>query len=145
MAQAQEGSTVKIHYTGKYEDGSVFDSSRERDPMEFVIGEGQTIPGFEEAAVGMAPGDIKSVTITPDKGFGDHEDDMVQDVPRDQLPTDLDVELGNVLEVTAPDGESYNVRVVKMDDETITLDANHPLAGETLSFDLEMVEVSDPA
>ena len=144
MAEAQQGSTVKIHYTGKYEDGTVFDSSLEREPMEFTIGAGLTIPGFDEAAVGMAPGDTKSVTIPPEKAFGDHAEEMVQDVPRDQLPGDLELALGGVLEVTSPEGESYNVRVVKLDDETVTLDANHPLAGETLCFDLEMVEVSDP-
>ncbi len=144
MAHAQQGSKVKVHYTGKYEDGSVFDSSLEREPMEFVIGEGQTIVGFEEAAVGMAPGDTKSVTLGPDKAFGDHEEERVQEVPRSHLPDDLELEVGTVLDVSSPDGENFNVRVMKLDEETVTLDANHPLAGETLSFDLEMVEVEDP-
>ncbi len=140
MAKAQEGNKVKIHYTGKYEDGTVFDSSREREPLEFTIGDGSTIAGFEESASGMAVGETKSVTLAPEKAFGEHEEGMVQTVERSQLPDDLELEVGIGLEVTSPEGQTYMVRIVKLDDESVTLDGNHPLAGETLNFDIELVE-----
>jgi len=142
MAEAQEGSKVKIHYTGKYEDGTVFDSSREREPLEFTIGDESTIQGFEEAVTGMSPGETKDISLDPEKAFGEYHEQMVQKVERNQLPDDVELEVGIVLEVTSPEGETYMVRVVEMDDESVTLDGNHPLAGETLSFDIELVEVA---
>ena len=142
MAKAENGNTVKIHYTGKYEDGTVFDSSRERDPLEFTIGEGKTIEGLEESAVGMEPGDTKEITLAPDKAFGDRDEDMVQAVERAQIPAEVELEVGMPLQVQSPAGETYMVRVVAMDDDSVTLDGNHPLAGLTLNFEIEMVEVA---
>jgi len=142
MAKAENGNTVKIHYTGKYEDGTVFDSSRERDPLEFTIGEGKTIVGLEECAVGMAPGDTKKITLAPDKAFGDRDEDMVQAIERSQIPEEVELEVGMPLQVQSPAGETYMVRVVELDEASVTLDGNHPLAGQTLSFEIEMVEVA---
>jgi len=135
------GSKVKIHYTGKYEDGTVFDSSREREPLEFTIGDESTILGFEEAVTGMSAGETKDITLAPEKAFGEYHEEMVQKVERKDLPEDVELEVGIVLEVTAPEGQTYMVRVTELDDESVTLDGNHPLAGETLSFDIELVEV----
>ncbi len=142
MATAENGSTVKIHYTAKYEDGTVFDTSRERDPLEFTIGEGKTIEGFEESAVGMAPGDTKEITLEPNKAFGVRDESMVQAIERSQIPDDIELAVGMPLQVQSPEGETYMVSVVALDDESVTLDGNHPLAGMTLDFEIEMVEVS---
>ena len=142
MATAEKGMKVKIHYTGKYEDGTVFDSSREREPLEFTIGDESTIRGFEEAVTGMSPGETKDITLAPEKAFGEYHEQMVQKVERKDLPEDVELEVGIVLEVTSPEGQTYMVRVAEMDDESVTLDGNHPLAGEILSFDIELVEVA---
>ena len=141
MQQAKRGDTVRVHYTGTFEDGTVFDSSKGRDPLEFTIGEGQVIRGFEDAVIGMGEGDRKQESIAPERGYGERNDDLVFTIARDQLPPGSDIHAGDMVQIGFPDGGSAAVHVAKMDDESLTLDANHPLAGRTLLFDLELVDV----
>ncbi len=142
MAQAQQGDTVKIHYTGKLEDGSIFDSSEGRDPLEFTIGSGQVIPGFEEAVLGMAGGDKKEVTIPADKAYGQRNEEMIIQAPRDQVPADINPEVGQQLQMAGPEGETVIVQVTEVTDSHITLDANPPLAGKDLTFAIELVSIA---
>ncbi len=141
MAQAQQGDTVKIHYTGKLEDGSVFDSSEGHDPLEFTIGSGQVIPGFEEAVTGMAGGDKKEVTIPADKAYGQRNEEMIVQTPRDQIPADINPEVGQRLQIPGPGGETFIVQVTEVTDDYVTLDANPPLAGKDLTFAIELVSI----
>lgn len=141
MAQASAGDTVKVHYTGKLEDGTVFDSSREREPLEFTLDAGQIIPGFEEAVDGLEEGEETTVEIPPEKAYGPHQEDAVMEFPSEQLPDEIDPEVGLQLQLQGPDGQPFPARVVEIGDETIVLDANHPLAGETLTFEIELVSV----
>jgi peptidylprolyl isomerase len=141
MQQAKRGDTVRVHYTGKFEDGSVFDSSAGGDPLEFTIGAEQVIAGFEDAIVGMAVGDKKREVIPADRGYGVREEKLVFQVGRDQLPDGTDVEIGDTLRVGFADGQTAAVHVMDFDQESLTLDANHPLAGRTLVFELELVGI----
>lgn len=141
MAQAQSGDTVTIHYTGTLEDGTTFDSSVGHDPLEFIIGSGQVIPGFEEAVMGMTCGEKKKVTIPVDKAYGKRNEEMVIQAPRNQVPPDIDPEVGQQLQMGGPNGETIIVRIIEVTDEHITLDANPPLAGKDLTFDLELVAI----
>ena len=141
MAQAASGDTVKVHYTGKLDDGTVFDSSREREPLEFTLDEGQIIPGFEEAVVGLEQGDETTVEIPPEKAYGPHQEDAVMEFPLEQLPDEMEPEVGMQLQLQGQNGQAFPARVVEVGDDTVTLDANHPLAGETLTFEIELVEV----
>ena len=142
MVQAKEGDTVKIHYTGKFNDGTVFDASKEEEPLEFVLGEGQVIPGVEEAVIGMNPEESKTTTIPPEKGYGQYHEDMVVDVDKSKFPEHIQPELGLELELKQEDGESVYVVVTNITDEEVTLDANHPLAGKDLTFDIQLMEIS---
>jgi peptidylprolyl isomerase len=141
MAAAQEQNKVKVHYTGKLASGEVFDTSAERGPLEFTVGEGRIIPGFEQAVVGMTPGESKAVTIPAEQAYGPHRDDRVFDVPKANLPDDVDAEVGQKLEVRHPDGAKTVVTVSEVGPENVKLDANHPLAGQDLTFDIELVAV----
>ncbi len=141
QAQIQSGDTVKVHYTGRLDDGSVFDSSVGRDPIEFTIGEGRVIPGFEDAVLGAASGDTKTATIPSDKAYGPHREEMVVHVDRSNLPDGLDPDIGDQLQMTTQEGMPVVVTVVEVDEGSITLDANHPLAGKDLTFDIEVVEI----
>lgn len=138
---AKLGSTVKIHYTGKLEDGSVFDTSDEGDPIEFTLGEHEVIGGLEEAIVGMAEGEKKVATIPPDGAYGEREDELVFQVSRSSIQQGADVEVGDSVRVQLPDGQSAAMHVAAVDESTITLDANHPLAGKTLIFDVELLSI----
>ena len=142
MAQAKEGDAVKVHYTGRLDDGTVFDTSDGRDPLVFTLGEGQIIPGFEQGVTGMVVGDKKSVTIPEQDAYGPRDPERELKVPRSEFPGDIDPEVGQKLQVGRPDGVPAIVTVTEMTDEEITLDANHPLAGKTLTFDIELVEVN---
>lgn len=137
---AKSGDTVRVHYTGKLEDGSVFDSSQGRDPLEFTVGSGQVIPGFDQAVAGMKPGDEREVTIPAENAYGDRKEDLVIVVERSQLPPDIDPDVGQQLQLKQ-DGQAFVVTVADVQPENITLDANHPLAGETLTFELKLVEI----
>ncbi|MDQ2695978.1 MAG: peptidylprolyl isomerase [Pseudomonadota bacterium] len=143
MSEAKAGDTVKVHYTGRLEDGTPFDSSRDREPLEFTLGSGQIIPGFEQAVVGMSEGDSKTVSIDSDQAYGPRIEQAVQDMPKAMLPEEIrdQLRVGMQLQATNAEGRPMVLTVAGVGDETVTLDANHPLAGQTLVFDLELVEI----
>jgi peptidylprolyl isomerase len=141
-AQAKNGDTVQVNYTGKLADGTVFDSSVGREPLEFTLGAGQMIPGFEKAVFGMKVGEKKTVTIPVDEAYGPHRDDLVIEVPRDKLPAGLTPEVGQQLGVKQADGSTAVVTITNVsDNNTVTIDANHPLAGKDLTFEIELVKI----
>ena len=142
MSEAKAGDTVKIHYTGTLDDGTEFDSSAGREPLEFELGGGQVIPGFDKAVEGMAVGDNKSVRIEPDDAYGQRHEQLVQEIPRDVLPDDVTPEEGMTLQSESPDGQVMLLTVTAVAEASITVDANHPLAGMALSFDIELVEIA---
>lgn len=142
MTQAKQGDSVKVHYTGKLEDGTVFDSSLGKLPLTFIIGDGEVIPGVEQAVLGMEPGDRKTEKIACELAFGPHETTLVFIVGKDQIPDDLKPEAGQRLRLHHSDGRIAELLVVAVSDDTVTLDANHPLAGKDLFFDLELVEIN---
>ena len=141
MGQAKTGDTVKVHYTGKLEDGTVFDSSVEREPLAFQLGAGQIIPGFEKAVEGMEPGQKTETVIPAAEAYGPRQEEAMVTVPRDQLPPDLEPQVGQQLQMKQPSGEPVNVRVAEVAEGEIVLDANHPRAGKDLSFEIELVTV----
>jgi peptidylprolyl isomerase len=141
MSQAKKGDSVKVHYTGKLDDGTVFDSSVGREPLDFTVGAGQLIAGFDEAVVGMAVGEKKSVRIAAEQAYGPHNPEMTLQVPRSDLPADIQPELGMQLEASQEGGHSMVVTVVEVTEESVTFDANHPLAGKALTFEIEVVEL----
>ena len=140
MAQAKQGDTVRVHYTGTLVDGQEFDSSRGLDPLTFTLGAGSVIQGFDDAVVGMAVGEEKRVTIPADEAYGPRRDELTLQLPRSELPPDLELEEGTQLRMEQGD-QSIVVTVRQVDDATVTLDANHPLAGEALTFDLRLVDI----
>lgn len=139
--QASPGNTVKVHYTGKLKDGRVFDSTRERDPLQIELGAGQVIPGFERAVLGMAEGETKSVELAPSDGYGPRRSDMVVEISRQRVPADFDPNVGQQIQLYVDEQQSIPATVVETSDQSITVDANHPLAGEELTFDLQLVEI----
>ena len=141
MSQAVLGNTVKVHYTGTLDDGSQFDSSRGREPLTVTIGKGDLIPGFEQALLGMAEGESKSVTIEADEAYGPHRAELVQDVARAQIPPEMELEVGGAVMVRGPDGQPLRLLIRELSEDSVTLDANHPLAGEDLTFELELVQI----
>lgn len=145
MAQAQPGQLVRIHYVGTLDDGRTFDTSRGGEPLEFTLGEGEVIRGFEKAVVGMAAGETKTVTIPPEDAYGPHRPEMVQEVERSVLPADLTLRPGQQLQAQSRDGQALVLVVRDVADDTVTLDANHPLAGERLTFEIELVELAEAA
>jgi len=142
MTQAKNGDTVRIHYTGRLNDGTVFDSSRDRDPLEFTLGEGQVIPGFEDAVLGMSEGQEKTAEISAEDAYGPRRDDLVMEMPKERLPDDLDPSVGERLQMRTANGQTVEVLVTEVDDAGIRIDANHPLAGKNLEFEIEMVDVA---
>jgi peptidylprolyl isomerase len=141
MTQAKKGDTVNVHYTGKLEDGTVFDSSVDRKPMQFTISEGRILPGFEKGVIGMKPGDTKTVNIPADKAYGPHRKDLVLVVDKSKIPSHLKPEVGQQLKLNQPDGRAVPIRVTDIAQSKVTLDANHPLAGKDLTFEIELVEI----
>jgi len=139
--QAANGQTVRVHYTGTLDDGSTFDSSKDRAPLEFTVGGGQVIGGFDQAVAGMAPGDSKTVTVPADEAYGPHRPELVQELPRSSIPPEIDLTPGARLAARDQAGNELTLTVVEADTETARLDANHPLAGEDLTFEIELVEV----
>lgn len=141
--QAEPGQTVKVHYTGKLTDGQVFDSSRERgEPLEFTLGQGQIIPGFEKAVVGMRVGETKVSTFPPEEAYGPANPELKIQFPREQFPNDITPEVGLQLYMTQANGQPAPVTIAEVDEKSIVLDANHPLAGKDLTFEIELVEVA---
>lgn len=141
MAQAKTGDTVKIHFTSKLEDGTFFDTSEGKEPLEFVVGEHQVMQGLEDAVIGMTRGESKSVTIPPDKAFGAYLEDKVHKVARDQFPMALDPVAGMQFEIKQEDGKTTIVRVTEVSDSQVTLDTNHPLAGKSFLFDIRLFDI----
>ncbi|MDV4145782.1 MULTISPECIES: FKBP-type peptidyl-prolyl cis-trans isomerase [Shimia] len=141
MTAAKSGDTVRIHYTGTLSDGSVFDSSEGRDPLEFTLGSGQVIPGFDTGVTGMEVGEKKTIEIPSDEAYGPVHEEARQDVPRAQIPDEIPLEVGIQLQMQSPTGQVVPVTVVAITDEAVTLDANHPLAGKDLTFALELVSI----
>ena len=141
MDIVQEKSNVSVHYTGTLESGEVFDTSRERDPLSFTVGEGQMIPGFEKAVKGMKLNETKKITIAPEEAYGEAIPEMIQTVSKDQLPPDMPVRVGQQLASETPDGQQLIVTVIDVKENEITIDANHPLAGKTLNFEIEVVKI----
>jgi len=141
VAQAKAGDTVRVHYTGSFEDGAVFDSSVEGQPLEFTVGEGEVIPGFDNAVNGLDEGQTTTISIPPDEAYGVHRDELVAVIGREQLPPEIDPEVGMVLEMSSEDGIVTNVTITDIGDDTITLDANHELAGKKLNFEITLVEI----
>jgi FKBP-type peptidyl-prolyl cis-trans isomerase SlpA len=141
MSQAKKDDKVKVHYTGKLSSGEVFDSSRERDPLEFTVGAGQLIPGFDQAVEGMKVKETKTVNIPSKEAYGPTNPDMVRNVSQEQLPEDIEPEIGQTLVASGPEGQETRLIVTEVHDEHIVVDANHPLAGKDLVFDLELVSI----
>lgn len=142
MAQPQKGNTVAVHYTGRLEDGTVFDSSKDGDPLRFKLGEGQVIPGFEQAILDLEPGQTGTTRIPPEEGYGPHRTELIVAIPREQLPSDIEPEIGQHFQLTVDQGNNVPVVVKDVSETSVTFDANHPLAGKTLVFDLELVEIT---
>ncbi|OBX27054.1 FKBP-type peptidyl-prolyl cis-trans isomerase 2 [Gelidibacter algens] len=141
MSQVKKNDTVKVHYTGKLTNGQVFDSSLEREPLEITIGEGKLIPGFENAILDMQVNDKKTVEVVKEEAYGDVQEELFHQVQKDQLPQDMEPEVGMGLASKGPDGTEHQFRVVDIKDDHIVVDGNHPLAGQDLVFDLELVEI----
>ena len=141
MKNAQKGDTVKVHFTGKFDDGTEFTTSRDDAPVEFTIGEGKLIPGIEEGTIGMAEGDQKTLQLEPSQAFGEKRPELVSKIPRSDLPDDIQPTVGLQLQMTSPSGNQIRVVVTEISEEEVTLDANHALAGQPLTFDIELVEV----
>lgn len=139
MRQAKTGDTVRVHYTGTLADGTEFESSVQREPIEITIGDGQVFPGFEEALVGMAEADTKTVTLEAENACGPRIPELVHSVERTLIPAEIDLQIGTELQATGPDGNHMRVVVIALSDDSVTLDANHPLAGEALTFNLQLV------
>ena len=149
MTQAKEGDKVKVHYTGRLEGGEVFDSSEcaesecdcESGPLEFTIGQGEVFPDFEQAIIGMIPGESKTFIIPVEGAYGKRDEELVQVVERNEVPTEVTPEVGAWLEVTTENGKQFPVVITEVTDNHVTIDANHPLAGRDLTFDIMLVEI----
>ncbi len=142
MSQAKQGDTVKVHYTGKLQDGNVFDSSANREPLQFTLGAGNMIPGFEQAVQGMNVGDKKTAEIPSEQAYGEKREDMIISVPRENVPGDIQPEVGQQLAIQQQGGQQVPVTVTEVNEEKVVLDANHPLAGKDLIFEIELVEIA---
>ena len=141
MAQVKNGDTVKVHYTGTLDDGTMFDTSAEREPLKFTVGGGQVITGFDTAVMDMSIGDKKVTVIPADEAYGEHSTDLVTEVARERFPADMELAIGQQLQVGLQDGNQAIVMVVDITDTVVTLDANHPLAGQQLTFEIELMEI----
>src|SRR5690625_556890 len=141
MSQVKKDDVVKVHYTGTLEDGQVFDSSLEREPIEFKVGEGKMIPGFEKGVLDMELNEKKKIEIPSSEAYGEVNDELFQDVPKTQLPEDIEPKVGMGLAAKMPDGSERQLRVAEVKDDSIVVDANHPLAGKDLNFEIEVVEI----
>jgi len=142
MQTVKKGDTVKVHYHGRLTDGTTFDSSEGRAPLEFEVGAGSVIKGFDDAIIDMKIGDKKTVNIPVDQAYGPRNEEMIIDFPKERLPADLNPEVGMQLQMNSQDGQVMPVQVIEVEGDSIRLDANHPLAGEDLIFDIELVEIN---
>ena len=142
-SQAMAGSTVRVHYNGYLEDGTPIGSSRETGPVEFIIGESTLIPAFENAVVGMEEGDTKTVSLEPQDAFGERREELVRTIGKDQLPSHIDPQVGKFLEIHAEEGENVRAQITDVTEDWLTIDANHPLAGRKVTFEIELVEIEE--
>ncbi len=142
MSVAKNGDQVKVRYVGKFEDGVVFDTSEGQDALEFTIGQQEVIPGFDLAVVGMKVGESKTVNVPADQAYGPVQDELVAELERKDLPADIELVVGNHLEVSQDDGSTFSVNIADLTETTVTLDANHPLAGKDLTFEINLVEIA---
>lgn len=140
--KVKKGDTVKVHYTGRFDDGEVFDSSQGREPLQFKVGTGDIIKGLEKAVLGMQPGEKKNVTVNPEEGYGNHNKKLLMEMPKERIPEDISPEKGMPLQLVNKQGKAIPVVVNEILDKSVRLDANHPLAGKVLFFDLELVEIA---
>jgi peptidylprolyl isomerase len=143
MKRAESGATVKVHYTGRLDDGTVFDSSRDREPLEFTLGKGWLIKGFEDAVLEMSAGETKTVRVPSDEAYGSHREELMLRVDRTHFPPSIEPREGLILNLRQPDGGIMEVAITEVSEDSVTLDANHPLAGKDLIFEIEMMEVSE--
>ncbi|MBW2431990.1 MAG: peptidylprolyl isomerase [Deltaproteobacteria bacterium] len=143
MKEAQVGDLVSVHYTGKLKNGEVFDSSKDRDPLEFTLGNKELLPGFEDGVVGMKPGESKSVKLEPENAFGDRREDLLLKLPQKEFPHHITPSVGLQLRLSNASGNEMTVVVTEVGEDTVTLDANHPLSGEIVVFEIELVEIKE--
>ena len=141
MSKAKDGDTVKVHYTGKQEDGTIFDSSKDREPLELTLGAGNVIPGFEKGVIGMERGVSKTITVPPEEAYGPVQEGLIAKVKKENFPENITPVIGEQLQLRQGDGNNVNVIITEIEEDTVTLDANHPLSGKTLIFDIELVEI----
>lgn len=141
MQQVKKGDTIKVHYHGKLTNGTTFDSSEGRDPLSFEVGSGMVIPGFDEGVTGMAIGEKKTIHIPADQAYGPKQEEMIMEFPRDRFPQDMEPEVGMQLNMSNGSGQQFPVVIAEVKEAVVVLDANHPLAGEDLIFDLELVAI----
>ncbi len=137
----QKGNKIKVHYTGTFEDGTEFDSSKGKEPLMFEAGAGQVVKGFDEAVLGMKVGEKKKFTLAPEEAYGPVHDELKKEFPRDKLPEDMTPKVGDMLPLQAPTGQVYPAKVLEVRDDNLLLDLNHPLAGKTLVFEIELVGI----
>ncbi|MGD9042686.1 MAG: FKBP-type peptidyl-prolyl cis-trans isomerase [Desulfobacterales bacterium] len=142
MAGAKLGDTVKINFTGKLQDGTVIETSKDRDPLEFKIGEGNVISGLEQGVIGMAAGEQKTIAVSPEEGFGQPQEDLVVELKKSEFPEDVEFAVDAYLNIESSDGKKFQARVVEIKAETVTLDANHPLAGVPINYEVELLEIN---
>lgn len=142
MSQSKNGDTVKVHYTGTLDDGTQFDTSKGKDPLQFTLGSGQVIPGFEEGVVGLSVGESKKINIPSDQAYGPYREDLIKTLERSSFPADLELQEGIMLQIPQDNGQAAVVQVKELTDDNVTLDANHPLAGKDLNFEIELVEIT---
>jgi len=143
MDTVQEGDTVTVEYTGKLADGTVFDSSdQHEEPLKFTVGEGKIIKGFDQAVIGMSVGEEKEVTVPPEQAYGQHNPELVRDLPRNVFPEDQEIQPGMVFMMALPDGRQVPVRISEVKEEQVTVDLNSPLAGKTLTFSIKVVSIA---
>ena len=145
MSQVKEGDNIFLHYTGTLDDGTVFDSSDGREPLSFTVGSGEVIQGFDEGVRGMEVGETRDISISPDQAYGEYYDELVRVVPRQAFPEGMTPAVGMTLELELPSGQSLPVRIIDVEGDEITLDANHLLAGETLNFKIHIVNINNAA
>ena len=142
MSKVKEGDNVSVHYTGTLDDGLVFDSSEGKEPLNFTVGAHQVIPGFENGVTGMGLGESKEISVSSDQAYGEYHEELVKVVPREAFPPDVTPSIGMIIEMELPTGEDMSVRIIEIEGDEVTLDANHLLAGETLNFKVRVVGIN---
>ena len=145
MAQVKEGDVISLHYTGSLDDGTVFDTSEQGAPLSFTVGAGEVIPGFDEGVRGMEVGETREINLSPEQAYGDYHEDLVRVVPRNAFPPNVIPAIGLGFELELPSGQTLPVRIIDIEGEEVTLDANHLLAGETLNFNVRLVSIDASA